>query len=138
MKELKEREKMPALRISEDAILTARNKFGDGTLEREFFETVLLARIPYALISRLSGIDHNSARDMITGRKAYTPDARDVFGKLNRLFNAGVDAGIYPCSDLAVIEPVTNVLLSQMATAKRYEIAKAKLVELGVLPQSPQ
>ena len=135
MRTLKEREKMPALRIGEESINHVRSKYADGTPEREFFENVLLARIPYALIAKLSNLPHTDVRDMVTGRKAYTDDARVILcEKINKLVDKGLDIGIYPCSDLAVIDPMTTVLLSSMANERRFEIAKQKLIEAGLMP----
>lgn len=135
MKQLKEREKMPALRISEDAVLNARQTFPEGTVERDFFENVYMARIPYALIARLANLSHADVRDMVTGRKKYTDETRDTLCvKVNRLIDKGLDLGLYPCSDLAVIEPLTMTLLSSMANERRCEAMKQKMIEAGLLP----
>lgn len=135
MRQLPEREKMPALRIGEESIAHVRSKYPEGTPEREFFENVLLARIPYALIARITTLSHTDVRDMTTGRKAYTPEAKVAMcEKFNKLINYGLDKGVYPCSDLAVIEPLTTVLLESMANARRFELAKGKLIAAGLLP----
>lgn len=135
MREVKEREKMPALRIGDDAITHARSKFQVGTPERELFENVLAARIPYALMASLTGIDHGAVRDMVTGRKNYTDEAKEkLCGSVNKLIDHGLELGVYPCSDLAVIQPLTNVLLNSMANEKRFQKAKQLLIDAGVLP----
>lgn len=136
MRVLKEREKMPALRIGEDSIAHVRAKYNDGSPEREFFENVLLARIPYALLAKLTQLPHTDVRDMITGRKNYTDEAKTLLcEKMNKLVDYGLDTGVYPCSDLAVIEPLTTVLLQSMANAKRLEQAKIVLANAGLIPQ---
>lgn len=136
MRVLKEREKMPALRIGEDSIAHVRAKYNDGSPEREFFENVLLARIPYALLAKLTQLPHTDVRDMITGRKNYTDEAKTLLcEKMNKLVDYGLDHGVYPCSDLAVIEPLTTVLLQSMANAKRLDQAKIVLANAGLIPQ---
>lgn len=133
MKTLQEREKMPALRISDDSINHARNKYEEGTEEREVFENVLLARMPYALISYLTDLPHGDIRDMLTGRKNYTPEAREkICGHVNKLVERGLDLGIYPCADLAVVQPVTELLLSSMVTENKLTKAITALRNLSV------
>lgn len=135
-KQLKERAKMPALRISDESVNNVRSKYADGTPEREFFENVLLARMPYALIGKLANMPHGEVRDMITGRKAYSDTARvTLCEKLNQLVDKGLDLGLYPCSDLAVIEPMTMVLLKSLANEKRVALATQKLMDAGLIPQ---
>lgn len=135
MREVKEREKMPALRIGEDSVNHARATYAEGTPERELFENVLAARIPYALMSQLTGLDHSAIRDMVTGRKKYTDEAKEkLCGSVNKLIDHGLNIGVYPCSDLAVIQPLTTVLLNSMANESRFNKAKQLLIQSGVLP----
>lgn len=135
MRELKEREKMPSLRIGEDSINHARSRYAEGTPERELFENFLTGRIPYALIAHVTGLNHGDIRDMITGRKNYTDDAREkLCGPVNKLIDYGLTIGVYPCSDLAVIQPLTDVLLKSMANEQRYNKAKTLLINAGILP----
>lgn len=134
MKQIKDREKLPALRIGEEAINNARAKFQDGTPEREFFENLLVARLPYTLISSLTGIPHGDVRDMATGKKQYTEEAKQkLCGQINKLIDRGLDIGVYPCSDMAVIGPVTTVLLQAMANESRFNKAKHLLEQHGLL-----
>lgn len=100
------------------------------------FQNVLLARIPYALLAKLTQLPHTDVRDMITGRKNYTDEAKTLLcEKMNKLVDYGLDNGVYPCSDLAVIEPLTTVLLQSMANAKRLDQAKIVLANAGLIPQ---
>lgn len=132
MKQIKEREKMPALRISDDSVNHVRSKYAEGSAEREVFENVLLARIPYALISHLTGIPHADVRDMVTGRKLYTPDAKEkICDQVNQLIERGLDLGLYPCADLAVIQPATDLLLSYMVSENKLARAVAALRKLS-------
>lgn len=133
MKTLKEREKMPALRIGDDSINHARGKFAEGTAEREVFENVLLSRMPYTLISYLTDIPHGDVRDMLTGRKKYTDEAYEkICGHINQLIERGLDLGIYPCTDLAVVQPATDLLLSFMVTENKLNKAITALRNLSV------
>lgn len=134
MKQIKERNKLPSLRIGEDAINNARYKFPHGTQEREFFENLLVARLPYSLLASLTGIPHGDIRDMVTGKKPYTEVAKKkLCVSVNKLIERGLDVGVYPCSDMAVIGPMTNVLLQSMSNEARFNKAKQLLEQHGVL-----
>lgn len=120
MNNQQERTKHSALRIGDDSAAHARAKYAEGTPERDLFENVYTARLPYALMAKLSEIPHTDIRDMVTGRKTYSPLAKErLCGPLNKLIDKGLELGIFPCSDLAVVEPVTMLLLSQMATEQK-------------------
>lgn len=134
MKQINERQKLPALRIGEDAINNARFKFPHGTQEREFFENLLVARLPYTLLASLTGIPHADIRDMVTGKKPYTDETKQkLCVQINKLIERGLDLGIYPCSDMAVIGPMTTVLLQSMANEARFNKAKQLLEQHGLL-----
>lgn len=118
---LKQREKMPALRISADTIEAAKTKFGEDSEEYIWLDNLVLARMPFAVISKLADFDHNMVRDMLTGRRAYTDEVKVKMRQVNKLINRGLDVGVFPCSDLAVIEPLTTTLLRCMLLEKQNE-----------------
>lgn len=123
-RELKEREKMPALRISADTIASAKAKFGEDSEEFMWLDNIVLARMPFAVLSKLTNIDHNQLRDMLTGRRTYTEETKIAVRQLNKLIDNGLELGVFPCNDLAVVEPLTTTLLRCMLLEKQNEQLK--------------
>ena len=123
-RELKEREKMPAFKLSPETVANARVKFGADSEEFTWLENVVLAKMPFVLLGKLTQLNKDQVRDMLTGRRGYTDEGREKMRKFNKLIERGLDEGIYPCADLAVVEPVTMTLLRCMLLEKQNELLK--------------
>lgn len=121
-RELKEREKMPAFKLNPETVTNARVKFGPDSEEFTWLENVVLAKMPFVLLGKLTQLDKNQARDMLTGRRSYTEEGKQKMRQINKLIDRGLEEGIYPCADLAVVEPVTMTLLRCMLLEKKNAI----------------
>lgn len=123
-RELKEREKMPAFKLSPETVANARVKFGPDSDEFVWLENVVLAKMPFALLGKLTQMDKNQIRDMLTGRRTYTDEGHQKMQQFNKLIDRGLNEGVFPCADLAVVEPVTMTLLRCMLLEKQNEMLK--------------
>lgn len=122
--EVKEREKLPVFRMSQDTIANARIKFGAESEEFAWLDNVVQARIPFVLIGELTQHKSEQIRDMLSGRRSYTDEAKAKMRQINKLINRGLDEGLFPCTDLAVIKPVAMTLLRCMLLEKQNELLK--------------
>lgn len=123
-RETKEREKMPVFRMSQETIANARIKFGAESEEFTWLDNVATARIPFVLLGDLTQQKPEQIRDMLSGRRSYTDEGRAKMRQANKLIERGLDVGLFPCSDLAVIKPVAMTLLRCMLLEKQNELLK--------------
>lgn len=126
-RELKEREKMPAFKLNPETLANAKIKFGADSEEFAWLDCVVTAKMPFALLGKLTQMDKDKIRDMLTGRRTYTDEGRKKMRQFHKLIERGLDEGVYPCADLAVVEPLTMTLLRCMLLEKQNEMFKKQI-----------
>ena len=122
------KKKVIRLRISPKTVEEVREKAGEDSVEFQFLKTLMEANVPYSVLAAVTQQPQDQIRDCITCRRVWTAPLKELICiKMKKVLDAALDIGILPCNDPAVIKPIVETVMRNIAVYNMYNNLKAQM-----------
>ena len=122
------KKKVIRLRISPKTVEEVREKAGEDSVEFQFLKTLMEANVPYSVLAAVTQQPQDQIRDCITCRRVWTAPLKELICvKMKKVLDAALDIGILPCNDPAVIKPIVETVMRNIAVYNMYNNLQAQL-----------